>query len=70
MIDLAKHIIANAVMYIDDYSKRDNLNDYEKGILNGLWICIDSIRNHLEMEELEIDIDIDKILYELDKLSR
>ncbi len=68
MEELAKHILANAVVFIDEYSKKEILTEYEKGILQGLWMCSDSIKNHFEMEKLKFDIDIDKIMDDLRKL--
>ncbi len=68
MIDLANHILINAVVYIDNYSKKEKLNDYQKGILHGIWMCVDSIKNQLEIENETIDIDIDKIMSELENL--
>lgn len=66
--DLIEHILINAITYIDEYSKKPHLTDNEKGILTGLWMDIDSIMNQLEMEKLEIDIDLEKIVNDLQEL--
>ena len=67
-IDLIKHILGNSITYIDEYSKKEKLDEQEKGILLGLWMDVDSIKNQLEMENLEIDIDLAKIMDDLQEL--
>ena len=67
-IDLIKHILINSITYIEEYSKQESLSEIEKGILIGLNMDIDSIKNQLSMEDLEIDIDLDKIMNDLQKL--
>lgn len=70
MEELAKHVLVNAIVYIDEYSKKEKLSEYEKGILRGIWMCVDSIKNHLEVENKVIDIDIDKIQKDLQGLMQ
>ena len=70
MEELAKHVLVNAIVYIDEYSKKEKLSEYEKGILHGIWMCVDSIKNHLEVENKVINIDIDKIQKDLQGLMQ
>jgi hypothetical protein len=65
---IIKHILINPITYIEEYSKKENLTDKEKGILLGMWADVDSIRNQLITEELEIDIDLEKIMNDLQEL--
>lgn len=66
--ELIEHILGNSYAYIEEYSKKDKLSDIEKGVLLGLLMDIDSIKNQLEMEELKIDIDLEEIMSQLNKL--
>ena len=68
MIEVIKHILINSVTYIEEYSKKESLNEQEKGILLGLWMDVDSIKNYLEINSEEIDIDIESIMNDLQKL--
>lgn len=68
MKELIEHILGNARIYIKEYEKKDKLNDEEKGILLGLWMDIDSIKNHLSMEEIDININLDEIMDKLQTL--
>ncbi len=51
--ELIEHILENARTYLKEYSKKEVLTDYEKGILQGLWMDVDSINNQLGMEILD-----------------
>ena len=66
--DIIKHILINSVTYIEEYSKKESLTDKEKGILMGLYIDVDSIKNHLLTENLKTELDLDKIMSDLQKL--
>ncbi len=51
--NLIDHVLGNARIYLKDYSKKATLTDYEKGILHGMWMDVDSINNQLETEILD-----------------
>lgn len=53
--ELIEHILGNSNAYIKAYKTKEKLNDYEKGILEGLYYDVESIKNHLEMEKIDID---------------
>ena len=65
--ELIEHVLRNSEAYIEDYSKKDHLEDFEKGILHGLWMDIDSINNQLFIEKT--DADDPKIIEEVEKLE-
>ena len=75
--ELIKHILGNSEAYLEDYSKKEKLSENEKGILHGLWMDVDSIKNHLEMErlddnkeaaELEKELRLDELMEKLENL--
>jgi len=75
--ELINHILENARVYYKEYSQKSNLNDYQRGIIRGLWMDIDSIKNHLEIKKingiqeaskLEKELNIEKIMKELEDL--
>ena len=77
--ELIDHILGNARAYLEDYSKKESLDDYEKGILKGLWCDVDSINSHInmdmiyyndkELKKYKKELNLDKLLEELYKLS-
>lgn len=76
--ELIEHVIGNAIVYTEEYSKKEKLDEYQKGILNGLWMDVDSINNQLEIEKfngnekkaskLQKDLELEKIMKNLRKL--
>ncbi len=66
--ELIEHVLGNAETYIEKYKDKEKLEEVEKGILLGLWMDLDSIKNQLIIEELEIDIDLDDIMNKLQEL--
>ena len=76
--ELIEHVIGNAIIYAEEYSKKEKLSEYEKGILNGLWMDVDSINNRLEIEKfngnekkatkLQNELELEKIMDNLRKL--
>ena len=49
---LIEHILRNSESYVCEYSKKEKLSDIQKGILQGLWMDVDSINNRLEIERI------------------
>ena len=77
--ELIKHILENSEVYIEEYGKKGKLEEREKGILQGLWFDVDSIKNQLEIERinanaennkntLKKELKLESILKELQKL--
>ena len=76
--ELIEHILGNANSYLAEYKKKEELSEYEKGILHGLWMDIDSIKNQLEIEKidghkkealnLEKELQLEKIMNNLENL--
>lgn len=78
-VELIKHVIGNAYVYINDYSKKDKLTDMEKGILTGLRMDVDSINNELiirkihtkseivrkKIDKIQKELDLEKLMYDL-----
>ena len=71
--ELIKHILENSEVYIEEYGKKGKLEEREKGILQGLWFDVDSIKNQLEIERINANAEnnkntLESILKELQKL--
>lgn len=66
--DMIEHILGNSMAYIEEYKKKEKLNDEEKGILLGLWMDLDSIVNQLIIENISTKHDVKFIMKELEKL--
>lgn len=66
--DMIEHILGNSMAYIEEYKKKEKLDDEEKGILLGLWIDLDSIVNQLIIENISTKHDVKFIMKELEKL--
>ena len=65
--ELIAHILSNSIRYLEEYDNQE-LTEREKGILLGLWMDVDSIKNQLTMEQLETSYKLDKIMEDLQKL--
>lgn len=65
---LIEHILGNSYAYLEEYEKKEKLEDVEKGILEGLWYDLDSIKNQLEMDRL--DADDKEIIREIKRLEK
>ena len=55
-------------MYIDIYSKQKELTEEEKGIVLGLWMSLDCIKNQLIIEEMEENLDLENVMKQLTEL--
>lgn len=66
--DMIEHILGNSMAYIEEYKKKEKLDDEEKGILLGLWMDLDSIVNQLIIENISTKHDVKFIMKELEKL--
>ncbi|MBE6158435.1 MAG: hypothetical protein E7159_01260 [Firmicutes bacterium] len=67
---LIKHILGNSESYLREYSKKEKLSDIEKGILQGLWMDVDSINNRLEIERINGNKEAIKLKEEFDLEKR
>ncbi|MBR4261842.1 MAG: hypothetical protein IKQ35_00575 [Bacilli bacterium] len=77
--ELIEHILSNARTYLNEYSKKEILTDYDKGILQGLWFDVDSIKNQLNFDiteqyeyssELYEELKLEELLHDLDELIK
>lgn len=66
--DMIEHILGNSIAYIEEYKKKEKLDDEEKGILLGLWMDLDSIVNQLIIENISTKHDLKFIMDELEEL--
>lgn len=81
-IELIKHILGNAEVYIQEYEKQQTITECEKGILHGFWMDLDSIKNQLFIErteaeskkekekvkQIEKELNLDKVMSKLQEL--
>lgn len=66
--ELINHLLGNAKVYIDIYSKQKELTEEEKGIVLGLWMSLDCIKNQLIIEEMEENLDLENVMKQLTEL--
>lgn len=67
--ELIEHLIGNAKTYIDIYSKQEELTEEEKGVVLGLWMSLDCIKNQLIIEGIEDETKLKEIMRQLEDLS-
>ncbi len=66
--ELINHLLGNAKVYIDIYSKQKELTEEEKGIVLGLWMSLYCIKNQLIIEEMEENLDLENVMKQLTEL--
>lgn len=66
--ELINHLLGNAKTYIDIYSKQKELTEEEKGIVLGLWMSLDCIKNQLIIEAVEDKTNMRDIMIQLEML--